>query len=106
MCSRALVYAGSRSYALYLWHLPLSAWLPRLISTNPLLWFLGWLVLAFIAAELSHRLVEGPALRLKDRLIRPAAPAPETTVEPRSTYTPDRRSRWLPGVGADARPVS
>jgi peptidoglycan/LPS O-acetylase OafA/YrhL len=55
--SKVLGFLGSRSYALYLWHVPINFWLrdldfwPQVIAT---------LLLSFLAAELSYRLVEHP----------------------------------------------
>lgn len=69
---RVLGYVGRRSYALYLWHMPLAFWLRDLSAVEQLA--IG-VPLAFAAAELSYRLVERPALRLKQRFARPEGPA-------------------------------
>jgi peptidoglycan/LPS O-acetylase OafA/YrhL len=71
-----LRYVGSRSYALYLWHLPFNTWFRELNA--------GWHVLAvftvsFAAAELSYRLVEGPVQRWHRRQ---AGTAPIRAAEP------------------------
>jgi peptidoglycan/LPS O-acetylase OafA/YrhL len=58
------VYVGKRSYALYLWHYAIGFWL-REFDMIPQLVFS--FVFSFAAAELSYRLVEAPALRLKGR---------------------------------------
>jgi peptidoglycan/LPS O-acetylase OafA/YrhL len=63
--NRVLVYLGRRSYALYLWHMPIGIWLRHLEIEEQLV-LAG--LLSFAAAELSYRLVERPALRLKARL--------------------------------------
>jgi peptidoglycan/LPS O-acetylase OafA/YrhL len=60
---RVLRYLGRRSYALYLWHYPLATWTRHL----------GWpgvvagMGLSLVAAEMSYRLVERPALARKRR---------------------------------------
>lgn len=59
---RALVWIGERSYSLYLMHGLAIAHLP------PLLWMPG----AIIAAALSYRLVEQPAIALGRRLTQPS----------------------------------
>jgi peptidoglycan/LPS O-acetylase OafA/YrhL len=69
---RPVVWLGRVSYGVYLWHYPavlllagaLPAWSPwaRLLVVIPA---------ALGAATLSHRYVEAPFLRLKDRLDRP-----------------------------------
>jgi peptidoglycan/LPS O-acetylase OafA/YrhL len=70
--SPILTYLGRRSYALYLWHMPIGYWL-RGLDTLPHLLIAGGLSIA--AAELSFRLVERPALRLKERFASQRAPA-------------------------------
>lgn len=71
-----MTYIGRRSYAIYLWHFPLAFWFREFGALEQLLVAGG---LTLIAAELSYRLVEGPALSLKARLSwegrRLAAPA-------------------------------
>ncbi len=69
LTARPLVWLGKRSYAIYLYHLPVAAWtewleFPVLSAT---------LVCGFVsiyAAALSYRYVEQPALRYKERLGR------------------------------------
>jgi peptidoglycan/LPS O-acetylase OafA/YrhL len=61
-CRRLLLVAiGKRSYALYLWSYVLNTWLR---DTG---FFESFLVIAtsFLAAEISYRFVELPALRFK-----------------------------------------
>ncbi len=64
---RPVVWMGQRSYAIYLWHLPLII----------LFGLHGWwhaavlgVAASFVLAEISGRFVEAPFLRLKDRLPR------------------------------------
>ena len=61
LSSRLLVAIGKRSYALYLWSYVLNTWLRDTGAAEP------YLVVAtsFLAAEVSYRCVELPALRLK-----------------------------------------
>jgi peptidoglycan/LPS O-acetylase OafA/YrhL len=68
-----LVWIGRISYALYLWHTPIRDVLNTTVGDSPLRALVVW-PLAFLAASLSYRFVERPALRLKDRFIpRPEA---------------------------------
>ena len=62
-----LTYIGKRSYAIYLWHFPMDLWFRHLDAPVQLL-VAGSLTL--LAAELSHRIVERPALSLKHRFAR------------------------------------
>ena len=74
---RVLRYVGRRSYALYLWQWPLTTWMSGLGDVER---FAISVPLTFAAAELSYRLVERPALRLKGRFSRPERatdPAPD-----------------------------
>ncbi len=81
LTNRALIYLGKRSYALYLWHYPIGVWWERLELAGRVV---VPLALSIALAEISYRLVEEPALRLKDRLWttsdsprrRSSAPAP------------------------------
>jgi peptidoglycan/LPS O-acetylase OafA/YrhL len=61
LSTRLLVAIGKRSYALYLWSYVLNTWLRDSGGIEP------YLVIAasFLAAEISYRFVELPALRLK-----------------------------------------
>jgi peptidoglycan/LPS O-acetylase OafA/YrhL len=69
LSSPVLVAIGKRSYALYLWSYVLNTWLR---DTG---YFESLLVIAssFLAAEISYRFIELPALRYKDRFT-PATP--------------------------------
>jgi peptidoglycan/LPS O-acetylase OafA/YrhL len=67
LSARLLVAIGKRSYALYLWSYVLNTWLRDTGS-------LGWLLViasSFVAAEISYRFVELPALRLKRHFTTP-----------------------------------
>jgi peptidoglycan/LPS O-acetylase OafA/YrhL len=74
---RALVWVGRRSYALYLWHYPIfilgNALWSFQMEFRPENVLPCWLA-SLIVADLSFRLIERPALRLKSRL-RAHAPA-------------------------------
>lgn len=59
----ALTYLGRRSYALYLWHYVWLTWFRDLGLAG----VVGALAASLVCAELSWRLVEAPALRLKRR---------------------------------------
>jgi peptidoglycan/LPS O-acetylase OafA/YrhL len=63
-----LTYVGRRSYSLYLWHL---LWVDWFASHELVVHFILAFTFSFVAAELSYRLVESPALRLKSRLGKP-----------------------------------
>jgi peptidoglycan/LPS O-acetylase OafA/YrhL len=65
LTNRLIVYVRKRSYAIYLWHYAIEYWL-RDLQMGPQL--VASFALSFVAAELSYRLVEGPALRLKGRI--------------------------------------
>jgi peptidoglycan/LPS O-acetylase OafA/YrhL len=79
----AAVWIGARSYAIYLWHVPLiylvalhglgPANVSRLVGPA-----LIGVPLTFIAAALSYRWVEKPFLAMKDRLhrVRPTLAEP------------------------------
>jgi peptidoglycan/LPS O-acetylase OafA/YrhL len=68
------VWLGTRSYALYLWHVPLIALGQAHGWSLPTAALVG-VPAAVLAADLSYRFVEQPFLRLKDRL-HPRRPAP------------------------------
>ena len=76
-----LAYFGRRSYALYLWHLPIGLVLRQLGAVEHLLIVGG---LSLLAAEISYRLIERPALRWKDRFSarRPEAAAQAAAAPP------------------------
>jgi peptidoglycan/LPS O-acetylase OafA/YrhL len=63
-----LTYVGRRSYSLYLWHL---LWVDWFAPHELIVHFILAFTFSFVSAELSYRLVESPALRLKSRLGKP-----------------------------------
>jgi peptidoglycan/LPS O-acetylase OafA/YrhL len=63
LATRPIRYVGTRSYALYLWHYPMLTWLHGHGLAGDAL----ALAASFAAAEASWRLVELPALRLRQR---------------------------------------
>jgi peptidoglycan/LPS O-acetylase OafA/YrhL len=90
LSSELLVDIGRRSYALYLWSYVLNTWLR---DTGP---FESSLVLitSFLAAEISYRLVELPALRFKHHFsAAEPVPANDLALDPSllvlSTARPD-----------------
>jgi peptidoglycan/LPS O-acetylase OafA/YrhL len=88
-----LVLAGTVSYSLYLWHLPIFMWVARLAPGwwAPFRAAVGVLV-AVAAAGLSYRFVELPFQRLRDRRGDvPAAPLPvgEAELAPAGAGQPD-----------------
>lgn len=73
--NRHLVATGGLSYGLYLWNLPVNCLFGKVFELVP------WLVsapcaiaISFLMAHLSLRLVEEPALRLRDRLASTSRP--------------------------------
>jgi peptidoglycan/LPS O-acetylase OafA/YrhL len=70
LSSEVAVWLGRRSYAIYLWHVPMFYYLSGRIAPGPLYTVLGLFVIApasIVIAALSYRFVERPALRLKRR---------------------------------------
>jgi peptidoglycan/LPS O-acetylase OafA/YrhL len=68
--TRVLVWLGQRSYAVYLWHYPFATWLRQLPDA---VYIPLGMALSLLAAHLSWKFVEGPALRYAKRF-RPAPP--------------------------------
>ncbi len=81
-----LAYVGRRSYALYLWNLPIGLALRELDAVERLPIAVG---LSLLAAEISYRLVERPALRWKHRF---SARRPELHAEPAAPVLRDERA--------------
>lgn len=85
---RGLAYIGANSYAIYLWHLPVKAWVDRIQAHfAPGRWQIPWatayMSAAVVCGIIMTWLIEGPALRLRDLLYpsrspRPAAPVHAT----------------------------
>lgn len=63
LASRPLVYVGSISYELYLWHFPLMMYPAALFDTTPGTYWWVALPLTFAGAALSHRYVTIPLNR-------------------------------------------
>jgi peptidoglycan/LPS O-acetylase OafA/YrhL len=82
LSNRVLVAIGQRSYALYLWSYVLNTWLR---DTG---YLESYLVVgaSFLAAEISYRLVELPALRYKHRF---APPRPTDEILPADPFPED-----------------
>jgi peptidoglycan/LPS O-acetylase OafA/YrhL len=85
LANPVLVYVGQRSYALYLWHWSIGSWLRGLDAAPQVVLSVA---LTFLAAELSYRLVERPALNLKSRF-KPAG----TSIPAQSPAALDSKSR-------------
>jgi peptidoglycan/LPS O-acetylase OafA/YrhL len=73
LSQKFLVRIGVLSYGLYLWHQPLfllaheHLYKPHLSKLSPWVFGFGVALVAYLIAEVSFRVVERPALRLKDR---------------------------------------
>jgi len=80
-------YIGRRSYALYLWHVLWADWFRH--SPEPIHFALVF-ILSFAAAELSYRIIESPALRLKARLGR--RPSADSQLATTPVAEPDPRA--------------
>ena len=65
LASDAAAFIGRRSYATYLWHWPVVAFLASVQHEPTAFEIVGWIVAIFIAADLTHRCVEAPALRAR-----------------------------------------
>lgn len=76
---RPLVYLGRRSYAMYLWHLPVGYSLRGLDLVPEALLATA---ITVVLAEISFRLVERPALRLKDSLSKQHESLAQTAASP------------------------
>ncbi|MFM2078383.1 MAG: hypothetical protein RJA49_2273 [Actinomycetota bacterium] len=77
---RWTVELGRMSYGFYLWHLPVLRWVDdRLVGRSAFVRIPLGLSVALLATIASYRLIELPALRLKERFRAPAAvPRPVT----------------------------
>ena len=77
LANPVIAYLGRRSYAIYLWHFPIGI---ALMGYDTGLQLLAGCSLTLVAAELSFRLIERPALDLKQRFsarrTRESRPAP------------------------------
>jgi peptidoglycan/LPS O-acetylase OafA/YrhL len=77
LSSGLLVAVGQRSYALYLWSYVLNTWLRDTGFFEPVL----VIAASFIAAEISYRYVELPALRFKHHFTPSATPVVPASAE-------------------------
>jgi peptidoglycan/LPS O-acetylase OafA/YrhL len=78
---RTIAYVGSHSYSIYLWHLPVLAWLMPLVgrvSHRYWIYAVLYIVTALFLGIAMARLVEMPILRLRDRLFPSSARPLET----------------------------
>jgi peptidoglycan/LPS O-acetylase OafA/YrhL len=80
--SRPLLYLGTISYGIYLWHFPLlHALSPHLVHHGELFTFLALSAVTIAVASLSYFLVELPARRLASQYLRQRVrPAPSSQV--------------------------
>jgi peptidoglycan/LPS O-acetylase OafA/YrhL len=81
---RPLNYVGSRSYAVYLWHVGI-LWLTLTVVGHSLWWMAIGIALTFGVAEVSWRLVEVPARR---RWHQSADARPRPTSPPAAPFGP------------------
>ena len=80
---RPLRFTGRISYGLYLWHYPIFVWLFVYLGFTNRWWQVPIEVgLASVAAVGSYYLIERPALRVKDTLVRAPRPGPTTQPPP------------------------
>jgi peptidoglycan/LPS O-acetylase OafA/YrhL len=83
--TRAFAFAGSRSYSIYLWHVPVLAWLvPQMRSVTPN-WFVycaTYLAGSVLVGLVLGSLIEFPALKLRDNLVPKRASKSRTSVAP------------------------
>jgi peptidoglycan/LPS O-acetylase OafA/YrhL len=92
LSSRPLVWLGTISYGIYLWHYPVILWLGDHESTSTVAGLGLTIALTVALAVLSWRAVESPAMQLQRRglLSRRGAVAPEGPAAPaRRTPAPE-----------------
>lgn len=82
--ARAMAFVGARSYSVYLWHIPVLVWgIGAIVALHPRLTWPQYVIAYFSGSILvglaMHAVVEGPMLRLRDRLV------PSRTTMPRRT---------------------
>jgi peptidoglycan/LPS O-acetylase OafA/YrhL len=65
--TKLFLWIGRRSYSLYLWHFPIIVGL-NMLGFNGAFWGAVCFIGSFFIADASYRLIERPALYLKDRL--------------------------------------
>lgn len=88
LSSRVMVYVGRRSYAVYLWSYLFATWLHALGNVA----FFPGLIASLTAAELSYRLIESPALALKQRFGSSSGAHRPAAADPRSEARRRQRS--------------
>ncbi|WP_293403529.1 acyltransferase [Phenylobacterium sp.] len=76
-----VTWLGRRSYAFYLWHAPV-LWMTAGPTKSPWMHFMATFAMTAAIAELSWRLVEAPALKLKTRFERAGLPLRAEPSEP------------------------
>jgi peptidoglycan/LPS O-acetylase OafA/YrhL len=83
---------GSRSYAVYLWHVGI-LWLTLTVLGQSLWWMAIGIALTFGVAEISWRLVEVPARR---RWHQRADASPRPTSPPVASFGPEHGALDVP----------
>jgi peptidoglycan/LPS O-acetylase OafA/YrhL len=88
-----LAFFGFHSYAIYLWHVPVGAWLPVIAARLGVPLGRGlqiglYAVLSVALGLLATRLIERPMLRLRDRVVpSPVGPSGALNVAPSAART-------------------
>ena len=86
LSSRACVYGGGLSYALYLWHWPVFVLLKWTVGFRCLWWRLVGLIASLALAVLSHHAIERPMQRLGRTRPKAATAAPLLVTTLAATY--------------------
>ncbi len=106
--ARPLAWTGEVSFGLYLWHVPVLLWLRArgLMPVSPLGAVLVAFPVSLLAAWLSWRLVERPAIAWSRRTRRLGANPPLSPAAPRSAGTARSRTRSSAPGAAPSPPGS